>query len=100
MKLQRTATTMPTEIYPHVVQITQMTPNQVTNLSKDRTGLKGHGMTTVTLLGCMKLNCVWLKPELVAQVEFTEWTPDGHLRHSRFVGLRDDKAAGGVLRET
>jgi bifunctional non-homologous end joining protein LigD len=38
-------------------------------------------------------NCVWLRPELVAQVEFTEWTPDGHLRHSRFVGLREDKSA-------
>ena len=36
-------------------------------------------------------NCVWLKPELVAQIEFTEWTPDGQLRHSKFVGLRDDK---------
>jgi ATP-dependent DNA ligase len=35
-------------------------------------------------------NCVWLKPELVAQIEFTEWTPDGHLRHSKFVGLRDE----------
>jgi ATP-dependent DNA ligase len=35
--------------------------------------------------------CVWLKPELVAQVGFTEWTPDGHLRHSKFVGLRVDK---------
>jgi DNA ligase D-like protein (predicted ligase) len=44
-------------------------------------------------------NCVWLKPELVAQIEFTEWTPDGHLRHSRFVGLREDKAAREVVRE-
>ena len=44
-------------------------------------------------------NCVWLKPELVAQVEFTEWTPDGHLRHSKFVGLREDKEAGAVVRE-
>jgi DNA ligase D-like protein (predicted ligase) len=44
-------------------------------------------------------NCVWLKPNLVAQIEFTEWTPDGHLRHSKFVGLREDKAAGGVVRE-
>jgi bifunctional non-homologous end joining protein LigD len=44
-------------------------------------------------------NCVWLKPELVAQIEFTEWTPDGHLRHSRFVGLREDKAAKDVMRE-
>jgi ATP-dependent DNA ligase len=36
-------------------------------------------------------NCVWPKPELVAQIEFTEWTPDGHLRHWKFVGLREDK---------
>ena len=32
---------------------------------------------------------------LRSQIEFTEWTPDGHLRHSRFVGLRDDKAGEG-----
>jgi ATP-dependent DNA ligase len=44
-------------------------------------------------------NCVWLKPQLVAQIEFTEWTPDGHLRHSRFAGLRDDKRPGEVVRE-
>ena len=37
--------------------------------------------------------------ELVAQIEFTEWTPDGHLRHSKFVGLREDKDADGVVRE-
>jgi ATP-dependent DNA ligase len=29
-------------------------------------------------------NCRWLKPRLVAQIEFTEWTPDGHLRHASF----------------
>ena len=45
-------------------------------------------------------NCVWLKPELVAQIEFTEWTPDGHLRHSRFAGLRNDKDAREVVRES
>jgi ATP-dependent DNA ligase len=39
------------------------------------------------------------RTELVAQIEFTEWTPDGHLRHSRFVGLREDKEAGGIVRE-
>ena len=44
-------------------------------------------------------NCVWLEPELVAQIEFTEWTPDGHLRHSKFVGLREDKDAKEVVRE-
>jgi DNA ligase D-like protein (predicted ligase) len=34
-------------------------------------------------------NCVWLKPELVAQIEFTEWTPDCHLRHSTAAPRRD-----------
>jgi DNA ligase D-like protein (predicted ligase) len=43
--------------------------------------------------------CRWLRPELVAQIEFTEWTPDDHLRHSRFVGLREDKTAHEVARE-
>jgi len=44
-------------------------------------------------------NCVWLRPELVAQIEFTEWTPDGHLRHTRFVELRNDKHPHDVVRE-
>ncbi len=43
--------------------------------------------------------CHWLKPVKVAQIEFTEWTPDGHLRHSSFAGLRDDKQAREVRRE-
>jgi DNA ligase D-like protein (predicted ligase) len=41
----------------------------------------------------------WVRPDLVAAVGFTEWTPDGLLRHPRFLGLRDDKAAGEVVRE-
>ena len=44
-------------------------------------------------------NCQWLEPELVAQIEFAEWTPDGHLRHSKFVGLREDKDPLAVTRE-
>ena len=44
-------------------------------------------------------NCVWLKPELVGQIEFTEWTPDDHLRHASYVGLRKDKKARDVIRE-
>jgi bifunctional non-homologous end joining protein LigD len=43
--------------------------------------------------------CRWLKPTLVGQIEFVEWTPDGHLRHSRFMGLREDKPAGHVGKE-
>jgi len=41
----------------------------------------------------------WVRPELVAQVGFAEWTRDGRLRHPRFIGLRDDKPAGEVVRE-
>jgi bifunctional non-homologous end joining protein LigD len=44
-------------------------------------------------------NCIWLKPVLVAQIEFAEWPPDGHLRHAKFVGLRDDKDPNEVVRE-
>lgn len=42
--------------------------------------------------------CVWVEPRLVAQIEFTEWTPDRHLRQAKFVGLRDDKDARDVTR--
>jgi bifunctional non-homologous end joining protein LigD len=41
----------------------------------------------------------WIAPELVAQVAFAEWTRDGRLRHPRYLGLRDDKAARDVVRE-
>ncbi|MEP6572331.1 MAG: non-homologous end-joining DNA ligase [Gemmatimonadota bacterium] len=41
----------------------------------------------------------WVKPTLVGQFGFAEWTPDGLLRHPRFLGLRDDKAAADVERE-
>ena len=44
-------------------------------------------------------NCRWLKPLLVGQFEFVEWTPDGHLRHSRFMGLREDQKPEEVARE-
>jgi bifunctional non-homologous end joining protein LigD len=44
-------------------------------------------------------NCRWLRPLLVAQIEFAEWTPDGHLRHSSFAGLRDDKDPRRIVRE-
>ncbi len=42
---------------------------------------------------------VWVKPELVAQIGFTEWTRHGRLRHPRFLGLRFDKTARQVVRE-
>jgi DNA ligase D-like protein (predicted ligase) len=41
----------------------------------------------------------WTRPELVAQLGFAEWTNDGRLRQARFLGLRDDKLPGDVVRE-
>ena len=54
----------------------------------------GSGMTA----GVMR-TVTWVKPELVAQVRFTEWTDDGMLRHPVFLGLRRDKSARDVVRE-
>jgi bifunctional non-homologous end joining protein LigD len=41
----------------------------------------------------------WVKPQLVAEVAFTEWTQDGTLRHPSFQGIREDKNAADVVRE-
>jgi len=42
----------------------------------------------------------WVKPELIAEVRFAEWTEDGLLRQAAFMGLRDDKPAKAIVRES
>jgi DNA ligase D-like protein (predicted ligase) len=42
----------------------------------------------------------WVRPTAVAQVRFVEWTAEGHLRHAAFLGLRTDKPASAIRRET
>jgi bifunctional non-homologous end joining protein LigD len=42
----------------------------------------------------------WLKPVAVAQIRFVEWTAEGHLRHAAFLGMRHDKPARDIRRET
>jgi len=64
------------------------------NLPEAKSGRWGQGLTKEKMKDCR-----WLKPVLVGQFEFTEWTPENHLRHSRFVGLREDKRATDVVRE-
>ena len=59
-----------------------------------KSGRWGVGLTAAKMKDCR-----WLTPELVAQVEFAEWTPDDHLRHAKFVGIREDKNARDVVRE-
>jgi bifunctional non-homologous end joining protein LigD len=46
-----------------------------------------------------KADVVWVEPELVVQVDFAEWTHDGHLRAPSFLGFRDDKRPEDVRRE-
>ncbi|MDQ4143673.1 MAG: ATP-dependent DNA ligase, partial [Actinomycetota bacterium] len=48
----------------------------------------------------VRKNVHWVRPQLVAQIGFSEWTRDGRLRHPRFLGLRDDKRAAEVIRES
>ena len=64
------------------------------NLPEARGGRWGQGLTKAKMADCR-----WLKPVLVGQFEFVEWTPDNHLRHTRFVGLREDKRARDVGRQ-
>jgi DNA ligase D-like protein (predicted ligase) len=64
------------------------------NLPEPKGGRWGQGLTEDKMADCR-----WLKPQLVAQFEFTEWTPDKHLRHSKFVALRNNKKAKEVVME-
>ena len=41
----------------------------------------------------------WVKPKLVAEVKFTEWTAAGEMRHPAFLGVREDKRPQDVVRE-
>jgi DNA ligase D-like protein (predicted ligase) len=65
------------------------------NLPEGRSGRWGVGLTAAKIKECR-----WLTPRLVGQFEYAEWTPDNHLRHSRFVAMREDKPAREVRRET
>src|SRR5581483_1253544 len=49
--------------------------------------------------GWLGKNAHWVKPRLVAEVEFTEWTGDGNVRHPSLQGFRDDKKPRDVVRE-
>ncbi len=54
----------------------------------------GQGLTAAKMK-----DCVWVKPELVANFEFLEWTDTNHVRHIKFVGMRDDKDPLKVARD-
>ena len=65
-----------------------------TNLPEKKAGRWGAGLTAEKMKDCR-----WLKPQLVGQFEFVEWTDGSHLRHTKFIALREDKKAKDVVRE-
>lgn len=65
------------------------------NLPSSKTGHWGEGVTAEHMT---KLR--WVKPKVVIEVSFVEWTRDGVLRHSEFVSIRDDKPASQVNRDS
>jgi bifunctional non-homologous end joining protein LigD len=64
------------------------------NLPSSRSSHWGEGITADEMTTLR-----WVKPALVVEVSFAEWTRDGSLRHAAFVGLRDDKLSRDVTRE-
>ncbi len=64
------------------------------NLPERGKGRWGEGLTADDMERCR-----WLKPRLVATIEFLEWTPENRLRHPKFVGLRDDVEPTHIIRE-
>ena len=64
------------------------------NLPEGKSGRWGQGLTAEKMKDCR-----WLKPVLVAQFEFVEWTSDNHLRHSKFISLREDVTPKHVVRD-
>ncbi len=51
-------------------------------------------------VGLPRIRAHWVRPKIVVQVAFIEWTVHGKLRHPRFLGIREDKTAREVVRET
>jgi DNA ligase D-like protein (predicted ligase) len=65
------------------------------NLPELAAGRWGQGLTAEKMK-----ECVWVRPEVVAEIQFLEWTGADHLRHTKFAGLRGDKDPSKVVRET
>jgi ATP-dependent DNA ligase len=72
-----------------------VTPNcPFANLPESHKGRWGTGLTADDMK-----KCVWVRPELVARIEYLEWTESDHLRHAKFIGLRGDQDARVVVKE-
>ena len=68
-------------------------------LEEFRDTLENRRRETSPFAGEVEEEANWVRPDLVAEIGFTEWTEAGKLRHPRFLGLRRDKPAREVTRE-
>jgi DNA ligase D-like protein (predicted ligase) len=64
------------------------------NLPETHKGRWGEGLTAADME-----KCVWVRPQIVARIEFLEWTDSDHLRHAKFAALREDKNPRSVIKE-
>jgi bifunctional non-homologous end joining protein LigD len=72
---------------------------QLTRLQTDKPSVPASSIAPGRWSRRAKGSEKWVRPELVAEVAFSEWTPDGHVRHPSFKGLRSDKPARAISRE-
>ena len=82
------------EIFPALKKL-RVAECPFTNLPEKKASRWGESLTAEKMDQCR-----WVKPKLVCQVAFVEWTDAGHLRHCTFVAMRDDKKPAKVVRET
>lgn len=68
-------------------------------MPKQNDAERSNDNTGNTRRGIVRHSTLWLKPQLVGQFEFVEWTGDNHLRHSKFIALREDKRVKDASRE-
>ena len=76
------------------LQPLQITACPFVNLPEAEKGRWGTGLTVEDMK-----KCLWIRPEVVARIEYLEWTDGDHLRHSKFAGLRTDKDERSVTKE-
>ncbi|WP_256199227.1 hypothetical protein [Verrucomicrobium spinosum] len=81
------------ELHQRMVKL-KRTTCPFSDLPEEREGRYGQGITAAVMK-----RCHWVKPMLVCQVKFGEWTRDGRLRQPVYLGLREDKPAREVVRE-
>jgi len=65
------------------------------NLPETEPGRWGQGLAAEKMR-----ECIWVKPETVARIDFLEWTGADHLPDARFVALRDDKDPQKIVKES